>query len=491
MNKRLLIILALTTFICNFARAAKVWDIGGPIAGGSISSPVDNGMYICGAGVDFTCSRGTDPDHWCDASVPSEGTSNDAMATNYPQWTASAGSWKDGDYIGTSVEWIAPNSELTDITVSVYENDLPYSIPPGDSGTRDDSVTLQDTVTGILVFIPFLYEVDYEGGNHAIYDVTTPEYSYATRNEPASWSFEADAEAKARFYRPGATLSQNEGGIKVRAETSGDGFNIGDWGDSTTATWTLPSPWMTCVSEMTIDDSVQYQDYSAQWKYKCTDGSNDWISTTNQSGCRLYVVYGSNLDDADNYIKDNLEWACSNAQGQDTIIGIADAIHSALNANPPIDGGGSTQSDDWELLDGAPYKADCDNQARFMNRVLKLLGLNVGSPDLVYASSNSGTGNCLDLESKTESGIKKWLIMDFDSGTGYNWNAYEGVLVVTDEASEDYYYAVWPSKKADDDYDMLKNKLGPQQYWVKTYNDVQPGSSSWSVETVYDEESLP
>ena len=30
-------------------------------------------------------------------------------------------------------------------------------------------------------------------------------------------------------------------------------------------------------------------------------------------------------------IKDNLEWACSNAQGQDTIIEIADVIHSALN----------------------------------------------------------------------------------------------------------------------------------------------------------------
>ncbi|MDY7011109.1 MAG: hypothetical protein SVV80_10215, partial [Planctomycetota bacterium] len=115
----------------------------------------------------------------------------------------------------------------------------------------------------------------------------------------------------------------------------------------------------------------------------------------------------------------------------------------------------------------------------------RLLGV-TATDRLVRASSNAGAGNCLDLESKTEGGVKKWLILDFTVGAGYNWNAFEGCC-----ETADHYYAVWPKHKADNDYDMLKNHISCQQYWVKTFNDIEPGTDSWDVETIYDEVQKP
>lgn len=120
-----------------------------------------------------------------------------------------------------------------------------------------------------------------------------------------------------------------------------------------------------------------------------------------------------------------------------------------------------------------------------MELALQLLGVSA-STALVRASSNAGAGNCLDLEQKTEGGIKKWLMLDFDTGSGYAWNAFEGCCVAAGS-----FYAVWPKHKASDDYDMLKNKLTCEQYWVKTYYDIPPGSSGWHVEHVYEKQPKP
>ena len=164
----------------------------------------------------------------------------------------------------------------------------------------------------------------------------------------------------------------------------------------------------------------------------------------------------------------------------------ANGIHNGLgNVDPPYEPGEKpTLGNSWTLLDGGTY-GECDEQAGLMEDCVEMLGISASTAD-VRASSNSGAGNCLDQESKIEESIKKWLILDFNTGAGYNWNAFEGCCVTTGS-----YYAIWPKCKATDDYDMLKNKLATQQYWVKTYNDIQPGQSGWNVETVYDEEPKP
>ena len=290
MSKLLKVFCVFTAVLSGFSQAAKHWDVHTPISGGSISSPVKDGVYLCGASVDFSCSRGSDTDHWCDTQAGTEDWPSDAMNSNYPQWTATKGSWKDGDSVGTSVEWIAPNSTTNWIDVHLYENDLTSSIPSGDSGTRNDPRELQDTVTRIRAVIPVLNTVEYgaaSGAKYAIHNVVTPEYVRGIRNDSACWGLEARGSATATFHH--TTLSQAEGGVIVRADTTGDMFN---WDNSSMETWgaSSPTPSQTCNAEMLMDDAVMRRDYSAQWKYRCTEGSNRLIYTTIQPRCRLYVV---------------------------------------------------------------------------------------------------------------------------------------------------------------------------------------------------------
>jgi hypothetical protein len=375
MNKRLIIMLMLSALLSSKSQA-KTWDTYTPVSRPYVSSPVSNGTYLCGSKVTFQCTRGSDKDRWTDFC--DEGTSSDSMSSNYPRWSANYGSFEDGDYIGGTVYWIAPNTERSSISVVVWDNDLPKSIPPGDSGTRNDSSVSSSRV--IRTIIPYVYSLDYGGGNHRISDVTLPEYcAYPVQNEPASWSFGANATVTARFWHCYYSLSQEETGVIVRAETSGDGFNIGDWGDSDptvfTTAWPYPPLGAECESEATIDSSIQIQDYNSTWKYRCEYGSDTWITMQTIGNCRLYVVYGPPSCESSNYTKDHLEWACSAASGADTPREIADEIQSALAGDPPIDGSGGTQTDDWELLDGSPYRGECDEQARFMIRILNLLGV--------------------------------------------------------------------------------------------------------------------
>lgn len=178
----------------------------------------------------------------------------------------------------------------------------------------------------INVVTPVVDAVTYGGGNflltryqeklndpgeYEVVAVEVPQYKRdpsttgipAYRANPACWKVGSDATATVKFWY-NEQLSYPAPDIVVRAETSDDGFNIGDWGDSTATTWAVNwSTTVECTSEMTIDDTVQLQDYTAQWKYKCTSGSNSWIEivtptvqgqTTQPS--RLYVILDTPQD---------------------------------------------------------------------------------------------------------------------------------------------------------------------------------------------------
>lgn len=315
------------------------WNVNGDPHDGSISHPVNSGVYLCGADVQFMCSRASDNDERCPKDGGSWETVADSMSSNHPRWTATAGSFKNGDNRGTIVHWIAPDSETSNITVRMYEDDLPNAIGECDSGTRDDEPEapatdyLRVTKTGIQVIIPEVGTVDYGGGNHAISDVTTPEYLWAVRNEPASWTFLSDATATVTFW-DSQNLSQSAIDVTVRADTSGDYFNIGDWGNNAGNTFgtSWPTSGIECVSEMTINEKIEYRVYSAQWKYKCPYGSNNWINTTNQTPCRLAVVYGAPTGSC-NYTKDNIYNAISKASGETTEAAIASKANTTVGRN--------------------------------------------------------------------------------------------------------------------------------------------------------------
>ena len=247
--------------------------------------------------------------------------------------------------------------------------------------------------------------------------------------------------------------------------------------------------WLSLINPLGITGNIINQvkkytgNFQNQWKYKVPSGTNTWY-TVNTTSHTVYVAYGTPSGSV--VTEKRMSWACQKADGATSDSNVADKIHDALgNFDPPYEPGEKpTLGSGWPLLAGTTY-GECDEQAALMELGVELLGVSAYT-DKVYASSNSGAGNCLDLEDKTEGGIKKWLILDFDTGAGYKWNAFEGCCVVAGS-----WYAVWPKKKATDDYDMLKNKLAPQQYWVKTVDNKPPGTSNWAVEAVYDEEPLP
>lgn len=212
------------------------------------------------------------------------------------KWTASYGTFPNGS-TDSAVWWQAPDEAKSGISVELYFDDLPYPILPGDSGSRDDGCGTpgcwQDIET-LETIIPELNTVLYGGGKHPIEDATTPEFHRVDiRDDSAAWTIDADATAAVTFWAS-KILTRAESNITVRAETSGDDWNIGDWGDNTGNTFgtTWPTGTMICTSEWDIDPDVQWQDYTANWRYKCTNGSNKWIDTVADPDqtTSLYVV---------------------------------------------------------------------------------------------------------------------------------------------------------------------------------------------------------
>jgi hypothetical protein len=134
-----------------------------------------------------------------------------------------------------------------------------------------------------------------------LHNVVEPELQRdPAHNGPACWIRGVRATAQVRLWHP-LNLTFATDGIVVRAETSGDYWNIADWqgmeavrvphdyaGD---LTW--PSDPIICQAEGNINDSVQRRDYTARLRYKVPWGMNQWIDMTEQSGCRLYVVLAS------------------------------------------------------------------------------------------------------------------------------------------------------------------------------------------------------
>ncbi|MBN2588855.1 MAG: hypothetical protein JXA96_03255 [Sedimentisphaerales bacterium] len=382
MKKIIMRIIILMTLLCSTLQASKVWDVGDPIQAGTISSPVFLGRYLCGSSVDFSVSGTNDYDHWCDPIAGTEDTERDTLSLSYPIWTASAGAWKDGDNVGEDVVWLAPNSYTTDIDVNMYDNDWPYSIPDEEDGTRDD-LEIHVSKHRISAIKPYLYAANY-GGDHPIYDVAVPEYSYPDgRNEPSAWSMGANPYVSVKFSHS-FNLTQAEDSIVVTGQTSGDAYNIGDW-DMTGSylTWsTWPTSYINCESGSNIDNVVTYKDYTTGWYYRCKDGTDDWILMTDQSS-RLYVVYDDPLCDYYIFNKNNLDtvivdWVngCTKVDTSNDSDNIPRKVQLGAKSwfSPEnYDYGWGIVPDPFEWL--AENPGDCSTYADLMTKGLLILGV--------------------------------------------------------------------------------------------------------------------
>ncbi len=305
-----------------------------------------------------------------------------------------------------------------------------------------------------------------ESDGISIYDTGMPEWIKNVQNDPAAYKKNTNVTIKARFTVSPTSITS----AKIRAITSD--VVLGSLGEQTvTFTNGQSNPeYVTFTPSNSTPGSINKGTVTWQWKARDLNGESLPEYNINVSGPHtVYTVYDSPTCDNSELTMDHIEWSCTKAQGTDTEIEIADAIHTALNADPPIDGSGGIQTDGWELLQGSPYQGECDEQARFMVRVLKLLGV-AGTAYNTYASSDTAVTT---YESKEQNGKIWFLKFDFDNN-GQVDNNFEGSV-----SSGNHYYAVWPSLNADSECGLLRevgpDGIGATQRWVRTLGDTFGG----------------
>jgi hypothetical protein len=196
-----------------------------------------------------------------------------------------------------------------------------------------------------------------------------------------------------------------------------------------------------------------------------------WIGNTLHD---VYVIYGT-PNGSNAPTRTRLHYFCQWANGKANAVQVTEGVHLSLNNNPPKDGNGGWQSDNWELMSGYCdpisgncYKGECHQQARFMDRALRLMGVLGGSdPTIIYlihASTDSvidpweyewryawQLGIIRDLNLNGQIGDERLdLVFDFNPPNG-KINNFEGTL-----QAPGGYYAVWPNLSATSPCGLLR-----------------------------------
>ncbi len=222
----------------------------------------------------------------------------------------------------------------------------------------------------------------------------------------------------------------------------------------------------------------QVQTLSGTVSWKITVSGVD-CSGASSGAHKAYVTWG--IPTGGGYTERRIEWVCSNAAGATTQVACADNLHTAVAAQTTF---GPGQIDGWALLDGPDRTGDCGRQANCMAQAVNILGAGPAEVKYVRASTDPGAGNCLNLESRLVNERIQYLVLYF-TGAIFPWNAYEGTC-----ASGNSYYAITPTLKQPNDYQLLK-ALDCKQYWITTKGDLPPGTTGWEVDFPVEEVPLP
>jgi hypothetical protein len=216
------------------------------------------------------------------------------------------------------------------------------------------------------------------------------------------------------------------------------------------------------ASTVPLDAKVQVLEPPIKWKVQFTNS----VPLGESGPHKVYVTWGA---PGEGPTLKRVGYVCTEAQGAGSPEAAADDLHAAL-AGEIVLGLGNEHG--WELLDGG--SGDCDNLAYCMLLCVEMLGAGPSIVANVRASEDGGAGNCLSQDDRPGP-PHQWLVLDFDLGAGYAWNAYESCCVTAGQ-----YYAIHPTQKAGDDYQMLL-ALPCQQYWAATVDDKRPGDEGWTV----------
>ena len=108
------------------------WTPGDPIQCGEISTPANDAVLPAGAEVVLAIPQPTDNDTRSGLATTTEAD------TCIVTWAATAGTFKDGVNVGTSVVWIAPEEGGAGISISATVTDEAV-VPPREKGSRSDA----------------------------------------------------------------------------------------------------------------------------------------------------------------------------------------------------------------------------------------------------------------------------------------------------------------------------------------------------------------
>ncbi len=381
----------------------------------------------------------------------------------------------------------APPSNPASVNLTASWTDGNNNPNPGTQsgwGGSSDDGTLEPT-TGTVTVVLYrttLKSLEFTSDHQAMYNNNSDWSSYGSPMPEPEWNTDPTTNV---------SISQTKNTpltvkVTVKVEPSGIPFVLfGTCSEncmnftSTGQTSTGSNQDITISSNTSLPNHVcTLNDKSISWKIKFTVPDPDLDVKSGDSGPhKIYVTYGTPTNSS--VTEKRVAWVCQYADGATTQGACADKLHDAVASQTTFSASGTTTG--WALLGGGT--GDCDNQALCMFYAVYMLGAGGASHPNVHASSDAGVGNCLSLEGRPENSPTEYLILDYNTGAGNNWNAHEGCC-----ACADRFFAITPKKSADNDYEMLM-AISCQQFWVRTNK--LPGLEGWYVEQIFEEVGKP
>jgi hypothetical protein len=220
------------------------------------------------------------------------------MSPDYPYWYANAGSFVDGDNMGTSVTWQSPGiypPYSQSVYVSMYDRDLPNELGPGDTGSRGDAVTFQDDVNTFRLVRPELVAVNFQPassaynlrtnhGDSTVSSTSVAEFQRAVGSQQPTTQhaavFKKGTKLKAKLSVASEyTLTKSE-----TVDVTADIYGLGELaelelisGQTFGAAW--PSTTGTQESDVNLPDKIGAYFYgSILWYYRVPSGTNEWVT---------------------------------------------------------------------------------------------------------------------------------------------------------------------------------------------------------------------
>jgi hypothetical protein len=275
------LLVALLLLLCDARWAtASGYTAYKPIADGEsfeITNVGDSEIWLAGSPQVVTANQVTDRD--CNLST---GQWEYDSITTY--WTGTSGMFKNGNSVGLTVTYICTNAAGTN-TITAFAND--NHAGAGNSALFDEDPV--DTSKTVAVIVPVLDAITYGGSNYSISDVPTPQYSRAAgRDGAAAWKYNLEygtgVTAATTFWHSSSLTRASS--VNVFGLVSG---SIPWVVESGTFGTTWPSGTFTHYRQGGSPPKITWTAASVTWRYKCPDGSNEYISMTSHSPNYYYV----------------------------------------------------------------------------------------------------------------------------------------------------------------------------------------------------------